>query len=127
MNTASTVRTISISDGSISNSVEIIYLSSGSFGFRIRANNAVEYLQASALSDATQFVKAAISYKSGDIKCFINGSEFNTDTTSFSFTNSLSELAFDRGNGQNDFQGKVKCVAVFKEALTDAQLTALTT
>ena len=127
LNTASTVRTISISDGSISNSVEIIYLSSGSFGFRIRANNAVEYLQASALSDATQFVKAAISYKSGDIKCFINGSEFNTDTTSFSFTNSLSELAFDRGNGQNDFQGKVKCVAVFKEALTDAQLTALTT
>ena len=127
LNTASTVRTISISDGSISNSVEIIYLSSGSFGFRIRANNAVEYLQASALSDATQFVKAAISYKSGDIKCFINGSEFNTDTTSFSFTNSLSELAFDRGNGQNDFQGKVKCVEVFKEALTDAQLTALTT
>lgn len=126
LNTASTVRTISISDSSITNSVEIVYLSSGSFGFRIRANSAVEYLETSSLSDATQFVKAAISYKSGDIKCFINGSEFDTDTTSFSFTSSLSELAFDRGNGQNDFQGKVKCVAVFKEALTDAQLIALT-
>ncbi len=126
LNTASTVRTISISDSSITNSVEIVYLSSGSFGFRIRANSAVEYLETSSLSDATQFVKAAISYKSGDIKCFINGSEFDTDTTSFSFTSSLSELAFDRGNGQNNFQGKVKCVAVFKEALTDAQLIALT-
>ncbi len=127
LNTASTIRAITISDGSILNSVEILYLSNGNFGFRIRVNNVVEYLQTSALADATQFVKAAISYKSGDIKCFINGSEFNTNTTSFSFTNSLSELAFDRGNGGNDFQGKVKSVAVFKEALTDTQLTSLTT
>jgi hypothetical protein len=126
LNTASTTRTISISDGSITNSVEIVYVSSGNFGFRIRVNNAVVYLETSSLSDATQFVKAAISYKSGDIKCFINGSEFDTDTTSFSFTNSLSELAFDRGNGQNNFEGKVKSVAVFKEALTDEELTCLT-
>jgi hypothetical protein len=78
LNTASTVRTISISDGSITNSVEIVYLSSGNFGFRIRVNSVVVYLETSSLSDATQFVKAAISYKSGDIKCFINGSEFDT-------------------------------------------------
>ena len=36
-------------------------------------------------------------------------------------------LNFDAGNGSDDFYGKVKCVAVFKEALTDAELTALTT
>jgi len=39
----------------------------------------------------------------------------------------LSELAFDRGDGSDEFEGKVKCVAVFKEALTDAELTCLTT
>jgi hypothetical protein len=38
----------------------------------------------------------------------------------------LNTLNFDRGDGGQDYIGKVKCIAVFKEALTDAELTQLT-
>jgi hypothetical protein len=110
------------------NTVEIGF-NNGTNGcrFRIREASATIFTKGQAISDITQFTKIAIKYKSGDIKCFINGSEIQADTTSFSFTSPLSELNFDRGDGADNFLfGKVKSVAVFKEALTDAQLTALT-
>ena len=119
-------RSISISDSSINNSVEILYSGSNSLGFRIRANNVVEYSQFFSLMDITQFVKVAISYKSGDIKCFVNGSERNASTETFSFTSPLLELAFDRGNNSSKFYGNVKDLKVYNTALTDQELQALT-
>jgi hypothetical protein len=95
--------------------------------FRVREGSAAIFSKGQSISDITQFTKIAIKYKSGNIKCFINGSEVQADTTSFSFTSLLSELNFDRGDGADNFlYGKVKCVAVFKEALTDAELQCLT-
>ena len=38
----------------------------------------------------------------------------------------LNTLRFDRGDGGNDFLGKVRNVQVFTEALTDEQLEKLT-
>jgi len=71
--------------------------------------------------------KIAVSYSASGIKLFINGvlKDFNTDNPNFS-NNSLNSLDFDL-NGTSHFFGKTKAVAVFKEALTDAELTALTT
>ncbi len=68
----------------------------------------------------------ALKYKSGDIEGFINGVKEVDRTDSFTFSGDLSELAFDRGGNQSHFEGKIKTVAVFKEALTDAQLISLT-
>jgi hypothetical protein len=71
--------------------------------------------------------KIAVKYKSGDIALWINGTEVDTATNSLSFTAPLTELAFDQGNGSVHMDGFIKSVVVFKEALSDAELTALTT
>ncbi len=124
----SIARNIALGNGAnLQNTVEIYYdTGSQSIRFRIRANNSLIVNSGTSLTDRTQFAKAAVKYKSGEIKGFINGVQVLSATDSFTFSNSLSELAFDRGNGSNEFFGKVKSVAVFKEALTDAQLISLT-
>ena len=120
-------RSISLSNSTIQNTVEIFYNSgTNQVSFRIRAANANITVQNIVVSDRAQFIKVALKYKSGDIEGFINGVKEVDRTDSFSFSDSLSELAFDRGGNQSHFEGKIKSVAVFKEALTDAQLISLT-
>ena len=101
--------------------------SDGVDAFRIRANNSVIGSVAGlTVTDRTQFAKAAIKYKSGEIKAFINGVQVLSATDSFTFSDALAELDLDRGNATKDFEGKVKCVAVFKEALDNDELECLT-
>ena len=121
-------RNISLGSGDLTNTVEIFYgNSTNQISFKIRANNSNVTVQNRTVSDRTQFAKVAIKYKSGEIKGFINGVKEVDRTDSFTFSSSLSKLTFERANGSDEFEGKVKCVAVFKEALTDAELTCLTT
>ena len=79
-----------------------------------------------ASTPITDFNKIAFKYKSGDLALWINGTEVATSSTAYTFNAALSELAFDQGNGSIHFEGLVKSLAVFKEALSDAELTALT-
>ena len=124
----SIARNIALSSGDRTNTVEIFYgTSTNQISLKIRANNSNVTVQNRTVSDRTQLVKVAIKYKSGDVEFFINGVKEVDRTDSFTFSSSLSELAFDRGDGSDEFEGKVKSVAVFKEALTDAQLISLTT
>jgi len=120
-----TFRTITLSDGTISNNV--------GFGYRNNSNVIYTFLQgvinsssAVTVSNITDFNKVAIKYKSGDYAMWINGVEVYTSTTSFTL-NGLSEVSFDNGSGAADFYGSCKTVAVFKRALTDAELQELTT
>jgi hypothetical protein len=73
--------------------------------------------------------KIALKYKQDDFALWINGVEVGTDTSGLTFSaDTLTYLnlsAYDETS--NRVQGKVKCVAVFKEALTDEELTCLTT
>jgi hypothetical protein len=78
------------------------------------------------LPNETDFNKIAFKYKSNDFALWVNGFEVGTDTSG-STPIGLSELAFDSGAGNNPFYGNVKCVAVFKEALSDTELQKLTT
>ena len=39
----------------------------------------------------------------------------------------MNNIDFSADDTNSPFQGNIKCVAVFKEALTDAELTCLTT
>ena len=70
--------------------------------------------------------KIAVKYKENDFALWVNGVEVATDTSG-NTPIGLNKLSFTRGDNNHPFEGKVKCVAVFKEALTDAQLTSLTT
>ena len=121
-------RNISLGSGTIANTVEIFYgTGSQNISFRVRANNSVVgSVSGASVTDRTQFAKVALKYKSGEIKGFINGLQVISITDSFTFSASLSELAFDRGGNASYFEGKTKCVAVFKEALTDDELECLT-
>jgi len=81
------------------------------------------------VADRTQFSKIAFRYKQDDFSLFVNGVKVGTDTSgnvlsADTFT-SLSLNSGITGTGQQ-FEGKVKTVAVYKEFLTDAQLISLT-
>jgi hypothetical protein len=119
------VTTLTISDGSLSNRV-LIALTTGELKgqFVSSANNINKTTSGVTIEE---FNKIACSYTSTTFKVFVNGTQLGTTSTSLTAVTGLNELAFDRGDGGLDLLGKVKCVAVFKEALTDEELTCLTT
>jgi len=74
------------------------------------------------------FQKIAIKYKSGESSVFIDGSKMLTSSSIFTTVVPLEVLRFSwQSDTSNPFYGKTKALAVFKTALTDEQLTALTT
>ena len=124
-----TNRCITLSDGVGNlNTVEIFYqTTTNTIKYRIKDGNGVNFNHTETVADRTQFHKCAIKYKSGDNSMWLDGVKVDTDTSTFSFTTTLSKLNFAQASGSQKFFGKVKSVTVFKEALTDAELTCLTT
>ena len=58
---------------------------------------------------------------------WLNGTKVGADTTGTMFSpNTLTQLGFNSGSG-GAFYGKNKALAVYKTALTDQELIALTT
>jgi hypothetical protein len=121
---------ISLSDGNSLNRVEFGFdIASNSLRIIVKSNdNDIINSQEVISSDITNFIKVAIKYKSGDTKVFVNGNSVgNTSTVSFSNIGTMDRLNLStHTSSAYHFQGKVKCVAVFKEALTDLELTVLT-
>ena len=70
--------------------------------------------------------KIALKYKSGNISMFFNGYEILTSTNAISLSG-LDRINFDYGNGNYDFNGKIKQIQYFNTALTDSELQQLTT
>ena len=84
--------------------------------------------QMSAASDLLNFTKIAFKFKQNDFSLWINGNEVATDTSGTTFnTGDLVKLNLSAQNGTSSLvTGKVKALAVYKEALTDANLRSLT-
>jgi hypothetical protein len=123
-----TGRAIALSDGSAANRVVLFFdYAQAKIRTLVRDGNNNQALLIQPIADQKSFNKIAVKYKSGDIALWINGTEVATSSVSFSFTAPLTELAFDQGNGSVHMDGFIKSVVVFKEALSDAELTALTT
>ena len=124
-------RYISLGSGSdINNTIQLLYHNTASrVSFFVKNSSGLFEANLSSFSFAqTDNLKIAVKYKENDFALWINGVERATDTSGETFSvGTLQKLQFDAGNGASDFQGKVKCVAVYKEALTDAELTCLTT
>ena len=76
------------------------------------------------ISDIRDFNKIAFKYKVDDFSLFINGTKIGTDTSG-SVPIGLDELSFDDNDGVI-FYGKCKQLMVFNEALSDSELTTLT-
>jgi len=128
-----TRKAISINNGGLTDYLFFRYIpTSGSSNnrfqiiFRSGGNNIVN--QMFDLANNLDFNKIAFSYKLNEFKTFVNGVQIGpTVTSGIVFNQTINSLDFDEFNGTNNFFGKAKCVAVFKEALTDAELICLTT
>lgn len=121
-------RRLSISDSSTGNVVRIGFTSTSNRIIGV-VNNGSD--QASMTTDSytiTDLHKVAIKFKANDFALWVDGTEVATDPSGSTFSaNTLTELAFDDGDGGDLFFGKVKQVIVFNEALSDSELTTLTT
>ncbi len=113
---------LAISNSSFSDQVVLGF--SGSVFCRIRQGNSNVITEFNNANQENTFYKIAIKYKSGEFAVWVDGVEVDTNTTSFALTN-LSQIIFTSEG--NPFYGNVKCVAVFKEALSDTELEKLTT
>jgi len=79
------------------------------------------------VSDRTQFSKIAFRYKQDDFALFIDGVQVGTDTSGNVLSaDTFTSLNFSTTATSNPFQGKAKCVAVFKEFLDNDELECLT-
>ena len=124
-----TSREISINNGTTTDRVQILLAPTSNqiLIFYKAQNGATQFTMTETLTDATQFNKIAFKWKANDFALWVNGTE--TDTISSGVTsnaNALTKIDFDQFNQAAKFFGKNKALAVYKEALTDANLRCLT-
>jgi len=81
----------------------------------------------SVVLSSSTFNKVALRYKSGDCKLFLNGVEKVASTSTWSVSgDNFTDLSFNWFTGAFNFNGNTKQLQVYKTALTDAELIALT-
>ena len=125
----STTRRISLKGSSSGDRVNISFTSTTNrlqcFGF---VGGVLQFNFTPTLTDVTQFNKIALKYKENDFALWVNGVEVLTDTSGITWSaNTLNQLIFADQSTSEIFFGKTKAVAVWKEALSDQELTELTT
>ena len=124
-------RYISISDGTLNNAIRIFYYqNSGTTFIRKNVNSIQTSIFSTGVINKSELTKIAIKYNSTNFDIFSNGVKISTNLDSNSFPiNTLNKINFSNADSgfSQPFYGKVKAVVVYKEALTDEQLTCLTT
>ena len=123
-----TNRILTLSDNSYNNSLRIqYYTNTNEIEMRAVVGGAVQALQRVAITNVLEFNKIAFLYKVNDFQLWVNGSKLRFDTSgTVPPTGTYNTLSFDDGDGNNIFFSKVKQLQVFKTALTDTELAALT-
>lgn len=119
-------RKVTLNNGSNSQVLVLEYTSTSNQIRVFLSNGSLQFNEYITISDLTEFNKIAIKYKVNDFAIWVNGIELATDTSGTTFSSgTLTNVNFDDGSGNADFYGNTKCVAVFKEALTDLELECL--
>ena len=120
-------RTISLSNGTNTNRVSILYNTTEDvISYYVRNTSGVLLSDSDSVADIKDVVKVAIKYKSTDFSVWLNGVEVATSVSVGDFSsNNLTELSFNSGSA-DPFYGKVKSLQVYTTALSDAELTNLT-
>lgn len=117
---------VSLSDGTPNNRLEIRQ-SVSNLQFLWRVATYQSQISTSSLDVSGNF-KFALNYSTANIKFYVNGNLIGTiNTPTLWSANTLNRLAFDNGAGGDILSGKVRQLQVYDTALTDAQLTSLTT
>ena len=105
--------------------IGIRFNSSQLINFYLRANS-VTTINVNVSNTYNGFIKIALKYKSGENSLWINGVEVHSNTTAFSFNNSLSNLGNYDGLGNYGYFN-IKDTKLYNTALTDSELQKLTT
>ena len=123
-----TRRTITISDGTTSNRIVLRYdnASNRIQGF-IQVGGSTNGNINTTSFTITNFLKIAYTGKAGDFALWVNGTEVGTSTDATSFAPDVLEVVEFNFPFAQSFFGKTKALAVWKEALSDEELTELTT
>ena len=117
---------LSLSDGTQNNKVQLFYRATDKINARVTVGgvNVFDHIYQSI--DMTQFEKVALKWKLNDFSMYVDGREVDSDSSGATFpANTLNEVKIN-DNNISDYEGKIKCLAVFKEALTDLELEKLT-
>ena len=118
---------LSFSDGTSNNKIQFFLSGTNSITARVTAGGSTQFNHSYTSSDVTQFTKYAIKYKVNDFSMYVNGVQQSVGTSGSTFSaNTLNTIIINDGN-ISDLEGKIRDIRVFNEALTDAQLKALTT
>jgi len=119
-------RFITLNDGTSSNGVILRYESTGVINARYQISG-IAQASISHTTTITNTRKIAFKYKQNDFALWVDGVEVGTDNSgSVLGANTINNIDFHSGNGAFSFYGKVKAITVFNTALTDAELTELT-
>lgn len=117
---------LSVNNGSVNNSVAVYYFTTGVRVDIFNSSGTRSLSFTMSLENQSLFNKIAIKYKSNDIALWVNGVEVAVNNQTLSLSG-LNQISFDYGNGNFDFYGKTKDLQYYNTALTDAELTELTT
>ena len=104
------------------NSDQVVIGNAGGLFYRITENNSDPITEFIA-GGVDNINKIALKYKSTDTCIFVNGFKLDTSIISYSLSGLDSLQLTSQGS---DFYGSIKALAVYKEALTDANLRSLT-
>ena len=123
----SNYRLLGLDNGTSQNYIKIGFgNNNGNFWILAVVNGVTVINSTNAVSNnANQFYKIAVRYKSGDSVIYIDGVPVLTSSTTFS-SGTFTDLDFTHFTGSSHFFGKVKQLQVYNTALTDEQLTSLT-
>ena len=121
----SSIKIIELNDGTSSNRV-FVYLRNDRITYEVKSNGITSAGGTYDNLGVLNFHKIAVKWKDNDFALWLDGAKVLSDTSG------SSPLALDRINftdpfGGIPFYGKCKALAVYKEALTDAELQSLTT
>ena len=123
-------RTISLSDSTLVNQIRFYFPINiqNKIISRVDVGGSTIYVFDYNITTSETPIKLAFRYSSNGMDFYVNGTLVSSSPLSPSFTNNLNSLQFRRGDGASgeDFYGKNKALAVYKEALTDANLRCLT-
>ena len=124
----STNRYISINDGSSTNRIIFKFGTSSNNISALGLGTATSFSLSYSSATITNMNKIALKYKVNDCALWVNGVEVATDTTFTAYTaNTLNQINFSNYASSGQFlDAKVKQLQVYKTALTDTQLAALT-
>jgi hypothetical protein len=114
-----------VNDGTGNNRILIYKSGSNTITTQIRVSNVNQALiQTTTILENTNY-KCAVAYKLNDIAFYVNGSLIGTDTSATIPT--CSVLKNDDGTGTSGFYRPIKSAILWKERLTNEQLSQLTT